>query len=164
VVDNNLPKLSARIEIIRDPVCKRRWVRREGWRRSVESVGAGKVVVEQVRIRIEIEEVCVSIVERIVTLMVDLCRQTRACVNLGGIAKRCDRSRRTVALSLISEREAGGGRCCYIPVVLDIEAGRTILWKIEIVEIGECVSAAQVTAESGSSIVSQEVGRDAGTA
>src|SRR5580692_7257612 len=60
--------------------------------------------------------------------------------------------------------ESRSRRGIAIPRMLDIEPGRTVLRKIEIVVIGESVPSAQISAEGRRRVVSQKVRRNAGRA
>ena len=47
----------------------------EGGRR-IEGIGAGQMVVKQVRVGVQIEKVCVAVIERVITLVMDLRART----------------------------------------------------------------------------------------
>src|ERR1700751_5015337 len=131
---NDLPELLAGVQVVDHPLPESRGVTDECRRRSVESIPAGQVVVEEVRICVEEQKVRIAVVERIVALVIDLQVRSLAGVNLGRVPQRVDRRRLRVRESLIAEREAGGYRSIDVPRVLDVKARRAILREIKIIE------------------------------
>src|SRR5581483_1069987 len=71
VEHHDLPELPAGIQIVDYPLRQRRRIVDESRWRGVESISAGKIVVEQVRIGVEEQEVSAAVVERVIALVVD---------------------------------------------------------------------------------------------
>jgi len=164
VVDDDLPELFAGIEVVDDPILERGRISGEDRRRSVEGIAAGKIVVKEVRIGVEIEEVRVAIVERVVALMVDLGRDPVARVHLGGIAESLNCGGRSVVLFQVGKRHSRSGGRIAIPGKLNVKTLRSILRKVEVGKVREGISPADVAAEEGSGIAREKIYRDSGAA
>src|SRR6201998_2432557 len=164
MVDDDFPRLLAGIEVLHDPLARRSRIGPEGRRRSIESIAAGQIVVEQVRVGIEEEDVGIAVIEGIVALVIDLDRGAFAGVDLSRIAKGSYGRGGVEGLSLVGEGEAGGHGGVYVPVVLDIESLRPILREIEVVEERESISTAEIAAEERRGVVGQKIGGYAGAA
>jgi hypothetical protein len=142
MVDNDLPRLLAGIEVMDYPLAESGRICSERGRGRVEGISAGQIVVEEMRIGVEEKNVGIAVVERIVALMIDLQLGPFAGIDQGRIAKRGNRRGRGIGLALISEGETSGCRSVTVPRVLDVVSLRSVLREIEVVEEGESISTA----------------------
>src|SRR5215471_464996 len=132
VIHDDLPQLLAGIEIINHPVSQRRRVSSENWWGGIKGVGAGKIVIEKMRVGIKKKKMGIAIIERVIALVINLLSGPIPGVDDGGVAKRFNCGWGVERLPLEFENKTGRGRSVAIPGILDVETLWTILGKIEI--------------------------------
>ena len=160
MINNDLPKLLTGIEIVDNPVAQSIGIGGKDRRRCIKGVGAGKVVIEQMRISIQKKKMCVAVIEGIVALVIYLGLGALTGIDGRRVTEGLDRRWRGICLSLVRQMKPGRSGCVAIPRILDVKSLRAILREVEVIEKGECIPAAEVSAEWRRGVVGQQIRRD----